>query len=89
MEQSGNLGLTAEELTSLWILRAEIQGEKSQIFSLFINTLVHSPVKINCSSAHHQQHVVCWREMRSFLKPALFPTTGVPHVSAGSRCPQD
>lgn len=34
MEQSENLGLTAEELTSLWILRAEIQGEKSQIFSL-------------------------------------------------------
>ncbi|KAI1238648.1 Fibroblast growth factor 2, partial [Lamprotornis superbus] len=30
---------------------------------------------LQCSSA-----VLCWREMRSFLKPALFPTTGVPHV---------
>lgn len=35
-----------------------------------------------CSSA-----VLCWREMRSFLKPVLFPTTGVPHVPLASRCP--
>lgn len=37
-----------------------------------------------CSSG-----VLCWREMRSFPKPAFFPTTGVPHVSVGSRYPQD
>lgn len=61
-------------------------GNKSQIFSLHKH-----PCSFTCADKLQQcsSAVLCWREMRSFLKPALFPTTGVPRVCVGSRCPQD
>lgn len=79
----------AKEVTSLWIviLRVEIQGGKNLDY---LSLHRKQPCSFTCEDKLQQcsSAVLCWREMRSLLRPALFPTTGVLHVSVGSRCPQ-
>lgn len=50
MEQSGCLGSTPS--LSNQPMDHDLKGWDTRIFSLFINTPVHSPVRINCSSVH-------------------------------------
>lgn len=89
MEQSGCLGSTPS--LSNQPMDHNLKGWDTRRKNPDFLSLHKHPCSFTCEDKLQQcsSAVLCWREMRSFLNPALFPSTGVLHVPVGSGCPQD